>query len=156
MPLTTLRRYLNQSEEEAGCRRVISLLLDGIADHQQGETQMIAAATWPSGQNNEATGRYEDYAGGQGPPAQPSEGHEPAHLVIAEMADLVRDTSGSAIVVMNTSVTGGGTPDPADFMIQPGSANSNTLTLTHNGPNNVWTFRVVVDGTTYRLTVTVS
>src|SRR5579863_2547711 len=33
MSLTTLRRYLNQSEEEAGCRRVISLLLDGIADH---------------------------------------------------------------------------------------------------------------------------
>ena len=58
---------------------------------------MIAAATWPSGQNDEATGRYEDHAGGQGPPAQPPEDHEPAHLVIAEMADLVRDTSGSAI-----------------------------------------------------------
>jgi hypothetical protein len=58
---------------------------------------MIAAATWPSGQNNEATDRYEDHAGGQGPPAQPPAEHEPAHLVIAEMADLVRDTSGSAI-----------------------------------------------------------
>jgi hypothetical protein len=67
--------------------------LDGIADHQQGEAQMIATAIWPSGKN-EAT---DAYAEGQGPPTQAPEDHEPAHVVIAQMADLVRDTGGSTI-----------------------------------------------------------
>jgi hypothetical protein len=54
---------------------------------------MIAAATWPPGKN-EAT---DAHAGGQGPPAETREDHELAHVVIAQMADLVRDTSGAAI-----------------------------------------------------------
>jgi hypothetical protein len=53
---------------------------------------MIATATWPSEQN-ETT-----YAGSQGPPAEEPDDREPAHMVIAQMADLLRDTSGSAIV----------------------------------------------------------
>jgi hypothetical protein len=57
---------------------------------------MIAAATWPS-RNNETADTYDNSAGGQSPPAQAPADHEPAHMVIAEMADLVRDTSGSLI-----------------------------------------------------------
>jgi len=53
---------------------------------------MIATATWPSEQNETA------HAGGHGPPAEPPEDHEPAHVVIAAMADLLRDTGSSAIV----------------------------------------------------------
>ena len=53
---------------------------------------MIATATWPSGKNETA----DAHAGGQGPPAE-AEDHEPAHVVIAQMADLMRDTSGDTI-----------------------------------------------------------
>lgn len=54
---------------------------------------MIATATWPSGKNKAA----DAHAGGQGPPAAAAEDHEPAHVIIAQMADLVRDTSGGTI-----------------------------------------------------------
>jgi hypothetical protein len=52
---------------------------------------MIATATWPSERNEAAR------AGGQGPPASHADDYEPVHVVMAHMADLVRDTSGSAI-----------------------------------------------------------
>lgn len=57
---------------------------------------MIAAAAWPSG-TNKAASTYEDHAGGLGPPGQAPEDHEPAHVVIAQMADLIRDTGRSTI-----------------------------------------------------------
>jgi hypothetical protein len=57
---------------------------------------MIAAATWPAG-TNKAAGTHEDYPGRLGPPGQAPEDHEPAHVVIAQMADLVRDTGQSTI-----------------------------------------------------------
>lgn len=53
---------------------------------------MTATATWPSGQNEAAR------TGAHGPPAKEGEDHEPAHVVIAQLADLVRDTGASAIV----------------------------------------------------------
>ena len=57
---------------------------------------MIAAAAWPSG-TNKAAGPHEGRAGGLGPPGQAPEDHEPAHVVIAQMADLIRDTGRSTI-----------------------------------------------------------
>ena len=56
----------------------------------------MMAATWPAG-TSKAAGAHEDYAGGLGPSAPGPEDHEPAHVVIAQMADLVRDTSQSTI-----------------------------------------------------------
>lgn len=52
---------------------------------------MIATAAWPSERNEAA------HAGGQGPPAEAPEDNERAHVVIAAMADLVRDTGANAI-----------------------------------------------------------
>jgi len=57
---------------------------------------MTAAATWQAGQNNEVTGTY-DFAAGRVPPGAAVPDEEPAHLVISEMADLVRDTRGNVI-----------------------------------------------------------
>jgi len=57
---------------------------------------MIAAATWPTGTNN-AAGTYEDHVGGLGPPVRAPEDHQPAHVVLAQMADLVQDTGWSTI-----------------------------------------------------------
>jgi hypothetical protein len=53
---------------------------------------MIATAAWPSEKNEAAR------AGGHGPPADEPDERESAHVVIAHMADLLRDTSGSAVV----------------------------------------------------------
>ena len=69
----------------------------------------------------------------------------------------VNNTSGSTITITNGSVTNGGTPNPANFSITNGTSNSNSLTLAHGGPGStIWTFTVVVNGTTYTLTVNVS
>lgn len=57
---------------------------------------MIAAATWPAGAN-EAAGTYENDAHGLEPPMQPPDDHEPAHVIITQMADLVHDTGWSTI-----------------------------------------------------------
>ena len=66
------------------------------------------------------------------------------------------NTSGSTITITNNSVTNGGTPNPANFSITNGNSNSNSLTLAHGAGNTIWTFTVVVNGTTYTLTVSVS
>lgn len=57
---------------------------------------MIVAATWPAG-TNKAAGTHEGYPGGLGPPGQAPEDHEPAHVVIAQMADLIQDTGQGTI-----------------------------------------------------------
>ncbi len=66
------------------------------------------------------------------------------------------NTSGSPITITSSSVTLGGTPNPASFTIPTGSADSNDVMLVHNGPNNVWTFSYTLNSTVYTLTVTVS
>ena len=56
----------------------------------------------------------------------------------------------------SSSVTNGGTPNPASLTIPAGSSDSNDVTLVHNGANNVWTFAYTLNGTTYTLTVSVT
>lgn len=55
---------------------------------------MTASAAWPT-RKNEVSPPSEDYAGGQAPPAQAVSDQGPAHVVMSEMADLLRDTRGS-------------------------------------------------------------
>jgi hypothetical protein len=57
---------------------------------------MTAPATWPT-RRNEATSANDDHAGRRAPAEEPQPDHEPAHVVISEMADLLRDTRGSLI-----------------------------------------------------------
>jgi hypothetical protein len=55
---------------------------------------MTAPATWPT-RENETTKPSDDYAGRQAPAGEAQPDHEPAHVVISEMSDLLRDTRGS-------------------------------------------------------------
>lgn len=55
---------------------------------------MTARAAWPSGKKIELS-RPADNAGGRWPPAQALPDQGPAHAVIGEMADLLRDSSAS-------------------------------------------------------------
>ena len=57
---------------------------------------MTAPATWPT-RKNEVTSAGDDDAGNQVPPGQALPDPEPAHAVIGEMADLLRDTRGSMV-----------------------------------------------------------
>jgi hypothetical protein len=57
---------------------------------------MTARAAWPSGQN-EAFPPDDEYAGEQAPPVRALPDQGPAHAVIGEMADLLRDTRGSLL-----------------------------------------------------------
>jgi hypothetical protein len=57
---------------------------------------MTAPATWPSGKNEKIAAYDREQADGPAPGPLPPD-HEPAHLVIGEMADLLRDTR-SAVV----------------------------------------------------------
>jgi hypothetical protein len=57
---------------------------------------MTASATWPT-RKNEVSPPSDDYAGGQAPPAQELSDQGPAHVLISEMADLLRDTRGAAM-----------------------------------------------------------
>jgi hypothetical protein len=58
---------------------------------------MIAPATWPSGKNEAKTTYDTDHAGGRASPGQAPPDHEPAHTVISEMTDLLRDNRGSLL-----------------------------------------------------------
>jgi hypothetical protein len=55
---------------------------------------MTARAAWPSGKKSELS-PPSDNAGGQWPPAQALPDQGPAHAVIGEMTDLLRDSSAS-------------------------------------------------------------
>ena len=57
---------------------------------------MTASAAWPTAKER-GKPTSDDYTGGQAPPAQAVPDQEPAHVVISEMADLLRDTRGSML-----------------------------------------------------------
>lgn len=57
---------------------------------------MTAPAAWPT-RKHEATKLHDDDIGGQATPGQALPDHEPAHLVISEMADLLRDNRTSML-----------------------------------------------------------
>jgi hypothetical protein len=57
---------------------------------------MTASGTWPTRRNGAAS-TSDDYDRRQPPPERADPDHESAHLVISEMADLLRDTRGSLI-----------------------------------------------------------
>jgi hypothetical protein len=55
---------------------------------------MTASATWPT-RKNEVASPDDDHAGRRTPAGQALPDHEPAHMVVGEMADLLRDVRGS-------------------------------------------------------------
>ncbi|MGH3253347.1 MAG: hypothetical protein ACRDOI_44990 [Trebonia sp.] len=65
---------------------------------------MTAPATWPSGKNEVRTPSDTEHAEGLASPQQEPSDHVLAHLVIGEMADLLRDTRSA--VVTDASVLG--------------------------------------------------
>jgi len=58
---------------------------------------MTAPATWPSGKSEIETAYDTDRGGGRASPEQAPSDHAPAHEVISEMADLLRDNRGSML-----------------------------------------------------------
>jgi hypothetical protein len=77
-------------------RAPLPVSLDQEAIYHGEKFSMTAPATWPT-RNHEAAQPDDDDSGGQSAPAQALPGHEHAHEVITEMADLLRDNRGGLL-----------------------------------------------------------
>jgi hypothetical protein len=75
-------------------RALVLAWLDANGETSKEKCRMTAPATWPT-RKNEVASPHGDYAGEQGPAGQELPDHVPAHEVISEMADLLRDIRGS-------------------------------------------------------------